>query len=180
MLEQLVELARGLKYYIANHIVAHVPSYRFRLAFYRYVCRYEVGPSTSIHVNVFVTGKRVKIGAHSAIGRRTYLDGRGELTIGDCVSISPDVQLLTAEHDMNDPDFKSFCAPVTVEDYAWIGTRALILPGVRIGRGAVVAAGAVVTKDVPPLTVVGGVPAKPIGKRNPDMRYQCNWFSPFD
>ncbi len=131
-------------------------------------------------MGVFLTGNGIRIGDHTAIGRRTYLDGRADLEIGDCVSISPDTQILTAQHDMNDPDFGNVYGPVTIEDYVWIGTRALILPGVRIGRGAVVAAGAVVTRDVPPLTVVGGVPARPIGTRNPDMRYICDWFLLFD
>ncbi|HPU00025.1 MAG TPA: DapH/DapD/GlmU-related protein, partial [Armatimonadota bacterium] len=90
------------------------------------------------------------------------------------------VHLITAQHDMNDPDFANVLAPIVIEDYVWIGSRATVLPGVRIGRGAVVAAGAVVTRDVAPLTVVGGVPARPIGERKPGMRYVCDWFYPFD
>jgi len=115
-----------------------------------------------------------------SVGRRTYLDGRGGLKIGNSVSISPDVQIFTAQHDMNDLDFKSVYNPVIINDYAWIGTRAMLLPGVHIGKGAVVAAGAVVTKDVPEYTVVGGVPARPIKERSRDLRYRCEWFFPFD
>ena len=62
------------------------------------------------------------------------------------------------EHDPQSPDFAIRGGPVVIEDYAWIGGRAVILPGLRIGEGAVVATGAVVTKDVPPYTIVGGVP----------------------
>jgi len=87
------------------------------------------------------------------------------LSIGNDVSISPDVTILTAQHRTDDPLFGLVSAPVVIDDYVWIGTRAMILPGVHIGKGAVVAAGAVVTKDVAPMEIVGGVPARPIGQR---------------
>ncbi|MDH7568506.1 MAG: acyltransferase [Armatimonadota bacterium] len=161
-------------------IIAALPGYALRHAYYRRVCGIALGPGSSIHMHTFITGTNIRIGAHTAIGRRTYLDGRAGITIGDNVSISPDVQILTAQHDMDDPDFANVLAPVVIEDYVWIGTRAMILPGVRVGYGAVVAAGAVVTKDVPPMTVVAGVPARPIRQRKPGMRYHCDWFLPFD
>jgi maltose O-acetyltransferase len=87
------------------------------------------------------------------------------------VSISPDVTILTAQHLHDDATFALTSRPVVVEDHVWIGTRATILPGVTVGRGAVVATGSVVTKDVAPLDIVGGVPARPIGRRNIDPEY---------
>jgi len=176
----LVRFLSGLKYYLVNHIVASIPNYAVRHAVYRTVLGYSIGIGSSIHMNVFVSGKEIRIGDYSTIGRRCYLDGRGGLFIGNSVSISPDVQFLTAQHDMNDPSFISTRDSVTIDDYVWVGTRALILPGVCIKKGAVVAAGAVVTKNVEPFTVVGGVPAKLIGKRNTDIAYRCEWFYPFD
>ena len=75
--------------------------------------------------------------------------------------------IYNAEHDVHSKDFtKARMEKVIIEDYVFIGPRAIILPGVTIGRGAVVGAGAVVTKDVPSLTIVGGVPAKEIGMRD--------------
>ncbi|WP_409014249.1 MULTISPECIES: acyltransferase [unclassified Arcicella] len=68
-------------------------------------------------------------------------------------------------HDYNDLHFKAVGGKVTIKKFAWLGSRCILLPGVTIGEGAVVAAGAVVTKDVPPYTIVGGIPAKPIAKR---------------
>jgi len=177
---RLREVLGAAKYYAANHIVAHLPSYTVRHAFYRAVCRYRIGKGSSIHLNAFVTGRRIVIGDHSTVGRRCYLDGRGELTIGSCVSISPDVHLITAAHDMDDPFFGNTFGSIVIEDYVWIGTRATVLPNTRLRRGCVVAAGAVVSGEVEPFTVVGGVPARMIRKRNADVRYRCDWFYPFD
>ena len=89
----------------------------------------------------------------------------GAVTIGDYVDIAPEVNIWTLEHDPHSSDHKSRGAPVTIEDYAWIANRVIVLPGVHIGRGAVVAAGAVVVESVPPMAIVGGVPAKVIGSR---------------
>jgi len=74
--------------------------------------------------------------------------------------------ILTADHSLDMPSFDYREAPVHIDDYVWIGSRAMVLPGVTIGRGAVVAAGAVVTRDVPSLSIVGGVPARQIGVRD--------------
>lgn len=90
---------------------------------------------------------RVEISAHSAV------------TIGAHVCINNGVKILTASHEIRDPHWPSFAKPIVIEDYAWIATNAIVLPGVTIGRGAVVAAGAVVSRDVPPGTVAIGNPA---------------------
>lgn len=118
---------------------------------------------------------RISIGAHSHINKNVLLDGRGvSLTIGKNVDIAQEVNIWTMQHDYNDPQYKSIGKPVRIEDYVWIASRATILPGVTIGRGAVVASCAVVTKDVPPLAVVAGVPAKVIGYRKDCLEYQLS------
>jgi acetyltransferase-like isoleucine patch superfamily enzyme len=116
--------------------------------------------------------RRITIGNFSSIGDHCILDGRGGLTIGDSVNFSTGVWIWTMQHKINDPDFEVETAPVVIEDFAWLSCRTVILPGVRIGKGAVVAAGAVVTKDVEPYAIVAGVPAKKIGERSHDLRYQ--------
>lgn len=90
----------------------------------------------------------------------------GEIIIGDYVDIAPEVNIWTLHHDPQDSDFATKGGDVIIKDFVWIGNRAIILPNVIIAEGAVIAAGAVVTKDVEPYTIVGGVPAKKIGERN--------------
>jgi maltose O-acetyltransferase len=114
--------------------------------------------------NFFQPGN-ITIGQDTIIGDHCFLDGRGKLTIGNHVDIASQVLIYNSEHDVHSPDFRATEEPVIIEDYVFIGARAIILPGVTIGRGAVVGAGAVVTKDVPAMIIVGGVPAKEIGQR---------------
>ena len=101
------------------------------------------------------------------IGENVYINHgltcmtSGSITIEDGVMIGPEAALITANHDFKNLDVLQF-KPITLRRGAWIGARAIILPGVTVGEGAVVASGAVVTKDVPPRTIVGGNPAKPI------------------
>lgn len=172
--------------YLTNGLIAQLPSYLVRHSWYRRVLGIEIGAASAILMGqyIYTPGRpkpgrpAIRIGDRTVINRECCLDGRGGLTIGDDVSISPGVWLLTDSHDMNDPFFPEKFAPIAIGNYAWIGSRALVLPGVTIGTGAVVSAGAVVTKDVPPYTVVGGVPARPIGTRSRDLRYRLDYYRP--
>lgn len=122
----------------------------------------------------------VYIGNNSVINRHVLLDGRGgKLLIGNNVDIAQETNIWTLEHDLNSDYHQSSGADVVIEDYVWVASRVTILPGVRIGKGAVIAAGAVVTKDVPSMAVVGGVPAKIIGTRKSGLKYTLRyspWF----
>jgi acetyltransferase-like isoleucine patch superfamily enzyme len=159
--------------FLTNYVVRYAPSFGLRRLWYQRVLGIEFGPGAGVHLGCYVwfygpgqlRRSGVRIGANSRINRDCCLDARGPLEIGDNVSVSPEVVILTASHRIDDPSFRVETRPVIVEDHAWIGTRALILPGVTLGRGSVVAAGAVVTRDVPPLTIVAGVPARPVGMR---------------
>jgi acetyltransferase-like isoleucine patch superfamily enzyme len=167
-------------HYFPNHIVAHFPFYALRHFYYRRIMGIKLGKKSSIHLNVFMHGRNIRVGASTTINRKCFLDGRGFLQIGNNVSISPDVHLITCDHEHQSKTFYFKTGEIIIEDYAWIGSRATILPNVRIGQGAVVCAGAVVTKDVSPYTIVGGVPAKFIGERNKDLDYKPEHFSWFD
>ena len=136
---------------------------------------FGVGSSVLRHVELW-NPQNIFIGSHVIINRRVFLDGRGALlTIGDNVDIATEAMVWTLEHDVSSSSHETKAAPVTIEDHAWIGCRAQILPGVKIGRGAVIAAGAVVTKDVPANEIWGGVPAKRIGHRNNPLTYSLNY-----
>jgi len=131
-------------------------------------------------MEAFVTGDRINIGDNVVINRHVYLDGRIGLRIKNNVSISPEVYILSMEHDPNNPFFATRGGEVIIDDHVWIGARAIILPGVHIGEGAVVAAGAVVTRDVEPYQIVGGVPARLIAERSKDIQYRLKYFPWFD
>jgi len=170
----------GLSFYLANNIVTNIPSFRIRHWYYKHILRYSIGNDSSIHMGVFVTGLNIKIGDNSVINRHVYLDGRIGITIKDNVSISPEVYIVSMEHDYNDPNFKTTGKSVLIEDHVWIGVRAMILPGVTIGEGAVVGAGSVVTRSVEPYQVVAGVPARRIGERLRQISYRHRYFPWFD
>jgi len=114
---------------------------------------------------------RIRIGKNSNFGFKVILDGRGGISIGDNCNISSEVSIWTGSHSVQSSSFSYVVKPVSIGDRAWISYRAIILPGVTIGEGAVVAAGAVVTKDVASYTIVAGVPAMPIGERTHDLDY---------
>ncbi len=103
-------------------------------------------------------GKYVRIGKRVFINNNLICMARGGVEIEDDVMIGPGVSLLTANHELDD-HWTLLCAPICIRENAWIGARAIILPGVTVGKNSVVAAGAVVTKDVEAYTVVGGNPA---------------------
>ena len=167
-------------HYVPNHIINIIPFYFIRHFYYKVVMGIKIGSGSSIHMKVFVNKRNIKIGKDSAISRGCYLDGRGGLIIGDNVSVSPGVQLITATHDVNSTDFKYSTKEIIIEDYVWIGTNAIILPGVKLRKGSVVAAGSVVAKNVSEYDIVGGIPSKKISKRNKNLNYNCRWFPPFD
>lgn len=99
------------------------------------------------------------------IGPKVLLDARRGLIIKRNAVIAYEAIIWSLNHDYNDETFCGRGALTEIGEYAWICSRAIILPGVKVGEGAIVASGAIVTKDVPPYTIVGGVPAKIIAKR---------------
>jgi acetyltransferase-like isoleucine patch superfamily enzyme len=165
-----------LRLYICNHVVGKIPSHVIRLAFYRHVMGFELAEGVAIHLGArFDCTKGLSMGKNSVVNENCRLDPRGGISIGSNVSISAELIILTAEHDPDSPEFDGRTRPVVIGDRVWIGTRATILPGVVLNEGAVVAAGAVVTKDVPAFTVVAGVPAKPIRERSHNLTYQLSY-----
>ncbi len=162
------------------HLTGCIPSHHIRRLLYR-MAGMKIGTGSTIHMHArFYDAKNITIGKDSIIGEYVILDGRDQLTIGNHVDIASEVMIYNSKHDINDPDFKAINGKVTIEDYVFIGPRAIIMPGITIRKGAVVGAGAVVTKDVAPYTVVGGIPAQVIGERKiKDLKYTLGracWF----
>lgn len=145
--------------------VGEAPIHHLRRFFYR-LAGMKIGAGSSLHMRIRIYDPRhITIGRDSIIGERVVLDGRAPLTIGDHVDIATAAMIFNSEHDVHSSDFHAIEAATTIEEYVFIGPNAIIMPGVRVGRGAVVAAGAIVTKNVPALSIVAGVPAKEIGTR---------------
>jgi acetyltransferase-like isoleucine patch superfamily enzyme len=148
-----------------------IPSHKVRIGVMK-LFGMKVGAGVGLYTGCEIRNAGgITIGKGTVIGNRCLLDGRRGIEIGEKVNISPEVFIWTLHHDYNDPGFIQIGAPVKIGKYAWICSRAIILPGVEIGEGAVVASGAVVTKNVPPYTVVGGIPAKKISDRNRNINY---------
>lgn len=162
--------------YCINHIISRLPWRKFRLMVYR---RYfEIDEGVNILLGFKVKSlKGIHIDVISNINANILLDTRGgEIHIGKYVDIGYDSIIWTLEHDPQSPDFVTKGGDVVIENYVWIASRVTILPGVRIGEGAVIAAGSVVTKNLDPYGIYGGIPAKRIGERsknqNPRKEYR--------
>ena len=162
--------------YISNGLIAKIPSHNLRKSFYRYALNISIGKNSFIFMVVtFDTRSNFSMGNNSVVNQNCRLDNRGGLFIGNNVSISSNVQILTADHNPQSAKFEGRTKSVNIYDYVFVGTRAMILPGVTLGKGCVVCAGAVVTKDVAENIMVAGVPARPIGKRNEMHEYTVNY-----
>lgn len=172
------EFVRNFLILFLNSIVARIPFHAIRLFLYRRVFR--VGAGSSILMKATVRGFRITIGKGCVINSGVLLDGRGgTLILGDFVDVAPYVKIWTLDHDPNSSDHAARARSVTVGDYVWLSSNSTILPGVSLGKGCVVASGAVVTKDVPPWAIVAGVPARVIGQRHQEMvprRPYRPWF----
>jgi acetyltransferase-like isoleucine patch superfamily enzyme len=163
----------GLAAWIYNHGWGRVPSRSLRKL---YLCNWLGGLGAGSGVQSgckFLNGRKVHLGRRNVINFGCLFDGRKfSIRTGDDVSIGPEAAILTLGHDPQSPEFGDRGGEVVIGSRVWIGYRAIILPGVKIGDGAVVGAGAVVTKDVEPFAIVAGNPARQIGERNRDLKYQ--------
>lgn len=166
-------------YHYIISIVMMFPVHCMRISFLRFM-RMKIGKHTAICRGADIrTPYRVSIGSYTTINKHVVLDGRGGLIIGDCVDIAQEVNIWSLQHDYNNPTYATKSGKVVIEDYAWIASRVTVLPGVTIGRGAVVGACSVVTKNIPSMCIAVGNPAKVIGKREECLKYklgQRGWF----
>jgi len=166
----LVSLANGIGQCLPFHSLR---CYWFSLLGFQLASR----ASIAMGFQFYRTGN-VTIGEGSVVNRSCLFDNRDHIHVGRNVSIARGVSIFTAGHDPESPLFEMITAPVHIDDHAVIFAGAMVMPGVRIGAGAVVYGGAVVTKNVEPMTIVGGVPARPIGRRGTEPAYALNYPYP--
>ncbi len=164
--------------FIVNDILPHIPFWWWRKSYLSMLhCKIEHG--AFIMKKCYILNPwNLCLGAHSHINRDCIIDARNGITIGNNVSISHRVALITGSHDKDSRHFDYTGQPIVIDDYVWLGIGSTVLQGIHIGRGAIICAGAVVTKDVTPFSIVGGVPAKVIGSRREDLEYECNGYMP--
>ena len=168
-----------IKYYIIK--ISTFPAHWLRMLFYKHVFMMDISDNVVIYKGCrFRAPYKIHIGANSIIGEDCELDGREGIFIGENVNLSSYVRIWTGQHSVNSPDFSYVGASVHIHDRAWVSSNTIILPGCKVGNGAVIAAGAVLTKDIPDFSIVGGIPAKVIGTRNRDLFYSFTgaheWF----
>lgn len=170
-MKRLRNLCIALVLHLFDYWITWIPFYFPRHLYLKWILRIKIGRNSYVHPGCRISGRHIRIGDNSVVNRRCVLDGRLGIDIGDNVSISPEVCILSLSHDPQSPGFATCGSRVVIGNHVWIGTRALVLPGVTLHAGAVVGAGAVVTKDVPESTIVAGSPAGKIGMRNPKLEY---------
>lgn len=156
---------------MGNMFVNKIPSRHIRRGFYKLLGA-RIGRSFLYRRVEILFPKGLYIGNNSNVGWFTLLDARGGIVVGNNVSVASYAKLITGSHNINSSNFEAIFKPIIIEDYAWICTGATIMQGVRIGKGAVIAAGAVVTKDVKEGEVVAGIPARVIAHRALDFNYK--------
>lgn len=163
--------------------IGYLPSVCLRRLLYRGL-GVTMGKKVVVHYKAELRAPyKLRIGTGTILGDNVLLDARNGLVIGNNVNFSSNVAVYTEQHDHRDPLFRCTPGPgkaVTIGDRAWIGSNVIILPGVKIGEGAVCCAGCVVTKDVAPFDVVAGIPAQKVNIRPDTLRYEFDgsscWF----
>lgn len=166
----------------AIYKTGHIPSHRIRDFLYRNVFHVTLDKGAVIYYGAEIRNPaRLIIGKGTSIGDNVVLDARNGIVIGANVNFSSRVSIWTEQHDHRDPYFR--CTQkkrsVVIGDRAWIGSNVTILPNVQIGEGAVCCAGSVVTKDVAPFDIVAGIPAKKIGERTRNLKYDMEHHAHF-
>lgn len=154
-----------LKLFLLHLVSLHIPFWSIRKIVF-ILAGVKVGENSTIHMGCkFFEPRGILLGEDTKIGNNAFLDGRAPLKIGNHVDLASEVMIYNSEHDLESEGFEAKTESVEIGDYVFIGPRAIVLPGVKVGKGSVVAAGAVVTKNIDDFTVVAGTPAIKIGER---------------
>lgn len=168
-------ISRALYMFVAKRLPpTNVPwafaSGRLRTTLVRHFSVRDIHPSANIEHGAAIVSNDISIGPNSGIGINSWI--QGPVSIGADVMMGPECRIYTRNHahaDLARPmRLQGFEAPraVTIDDDVWLGARVMIMPGTTVGRGSILAAGTIVTRDVPPYSVVAGVPARIVRDRS--------------
>ena len=140
--------------------------------------KFKIGINSSIFMGCrFDCAGGLTVGDNTTINDSCFLDTRGGIRIGNNTALTSGVWISTVKHDVDSPDFAGVAKSVEIGDYVFVGRRATILQGCKIGTGAVLAAGSVLTKSIPDFEIWAGNPAKKIGERNQrNFTYNCEYL----
>lgn len=167
-------IIRGFKATISERLISSLPSKTLRNILVR-LSGAKTSKDVMFHPGFIIRnphGLIIEDGVN--IGPKCLLDARKGLIIRKNAVIAYEAIIWSLNHDYNDIHFCGKGAKTEIGEYAWICSRSIILPGIKVGKGAIVASGAVVTKDVPDFAIVGGIPAKIIGYRE-EKNYQYGY-----
>lgn len=182
-MDKLKEYLVAFRLFVFNAFIVKIPFNRIRINLYRMFFTIKGQTFVSMNIKLLYSGKKreqIIIGNNCVINPDVLLDGReGRILINDNVDIARGTSIFTLEHNPHNDYHETISGDVVIEDYVWIASNVIILPGVTIGRGSVVASGAVVTKDVPSMSIVGGIPAKVIGGRKSNLKYTLKYNPKF-
>lgn len=172
---------RNFLLYLYNNIITYVPCYKFRRFYLVKILKLKISKSAFISIGCFFGGMSIKIGDDTVIGRRCVLNG--DIVIGDHTAIAAYTILQAASHDNNAKDFRGIYKPIVIHDYVWVGTRAAILLGANIGKGCIVGANFLVTRDTvtEEYGIYAGSPVKKISERSQNACvYMLNYHPSFN
>lgn len=157
---------------VANCFVNKIPAWWLRKILYKSLGM-KIGKYARIGIGTIVVyPKRISIGDRAIINEYCFLDGRGELYIGNNVSISIYSRLVSASHKLNNDYFEYQYSPIVIENYAFVGTGAIVLEGTHLGEGCCIGAGAVVKGHYEPNSIYIGNPAVKTCSRNCNYKYE--------
>jgi putative colanic acid biosynthesis acetyltransferase WcaF len=167
--------------FLYNDFISHLPVHWLRKGFLRLFNK-KIDHSVVILMHVRILNFwKIKLGERVVINQHCLLDCRKySISISNDTDIGPYTRIWTLEHDPNDPHHSLKGGDVIIEDHVWAASAVTILPGVRIGRGAVLANSCLIIKDVKSMEIIGGVPGKVIGIRKNELNYTLNYTPLFD
>lgn len=171
-MKNFVQRLAGRIYRLLEHCAQAQREDSYRRAFL------VIGDNVELSKAIFSSCDRICIGSHVYLGPGTNLVGRGGITLADHVIVGPEVLIMSSLHNWEKAEWLPYdnmeqLKPVSIGIACWIGARAIIMPGVQLGAGSVVGAGAVVTKDCEPGSVLAGNPARLIKRRDSAQLERC-------